>query len=728
MADINGTSGNDVLEGTEDDDNINGLSGDDVLNGLGGNDVLDGFTGNDTLNGGEGNDTLSSLTGNNQLSGDAGNDTLNGGSGNDNLDGGTGNDVLDGSSGEDLLFGGSGDDELDGSLGDDILVGEDGDDILEGGLGADLLVGGAGADQIDGGIGFNDIDIVSYDTSDAAVTINLETGVYSGGHAEGDIVTNIEFVITSNFNDTVIGSSDDDIISGLDGNDTLSGGAGDDVFVGGAGADIIDGGAGFDTVSFQGSVSGVTASLITGTGTGGDAEGDSFTNIIDFIGSDFNDNLTGDGQQNFLLGLEGDDVLTGGSERDGLEGGAGNDLLIGDGSPALSLDSVEGEVYRAFQAVFDRAPDLGGFNAFVTEVRAGRLTQEAVIAEFVESPEFQQTFGTLDNQGFVEQLFRNVLDREGDDQGIINFTNALEAETLTRAEVVLEFANSPEFVQLMTLPSASFATNVIIHPAEGQVFRIFQAVFNREPDFGGFTNFVNSIQAGVLTAQQITAEFVASPEFQATFGDLDDTEFVELLFTNVLPGNMDQQGRADFIEALGNGTLTRAQMVAELADSQELRNSTAEAADAFVATIFETSEDELDGGTGNDILLGGRGADDFIFDTLDGGADIILDFTAGVDEIDLGNNNPAFNSLAEILAAGSQVGLDTVFDFGGGNTLTLNNTVFADLEATDFFGFGGGTNAKVSGFTADASFEAARDQDDSLLSAEILQVVDDMVL
>ena len=313
-------------------------------------------------------------------------------------------------------------------------------------------------------------------------------------------------------------------------------------------------------------------------------------------------------------------------------------------------------------------------------------------------------------------------------QGVINFTNALNSETLTRAEVVLEFANSPEFVQLMTIPSASFATNVIIHPAEGQVFRIFQAVFDRAPDVGGFTNFVNSIQAGALTAEQITAEFVASPEFQATFGDLNDTDFIELLFTNVLPGNMDQQGRADFIEVLGNGTLTRAQVVAELADSQELRNSTAEAADAFVATIFETSEDELDGGTGNDILLGGRGPDDFLFDTLDGGADIILDFTAGVDEIDLGINNPAFNSLAEILAAGSQVGLDTVFDFGGGNTLTLNNTVFAELEATDFFGFGGGTSAKVSGFTADASFEAARDQDDSLLSAEILQVVDDMVL
>ena len=282
---------------------------------------------------------------------------------------------------------------------------------------------------------------------------------------------------------------------------------------------------------------------------------------------------------------------------------------------------------------------------------------------------------------------RQVLDREGDDQGIINFTNALNSETLTRAEVVLEFANSPEFVQLMTIPSASFATNVIIHPVEGQVFRIFQAVFDRAPDVGGFTNFVNSIQAGVLTAQEVTAEFVASPEFQATFGDLNDTDFVELLFTNVLPGNMDQQGRADFIEALGNGTLTRAQMVAELADSQELRNSTAEAADAFVETIFADSGDTLDGGTGNDTLFGGRGEDTFVFDTQIDGNDTVLDFTVGTDVIDLGDNIN-FDSFAEIIAAGTQLGLDTVFDFGGGNTLTLDNTVLTELTADDF-DFGG---------------------------------------
>ena len=128
-------------------------------------------------------------------------------------------------------------------------------------------------------------------------------------------------------------------------------------------------------------------------------------------------------------------------------------------------------------------------------------------------------------------------------------------------------------------------------------------------------------------------------------------------------------------------------MVAELADSQELRNSTADAADAFVATIFADNGDTLDGGTGNDTLFGGRGEDTFVFDTQIDGNDTVLDFTVGTDVIDLGDNIN-FDSFAEIIAAGTQLGLDTVFDFGGGNTLTLDNTVLTELTADDF-DFGG---------------------------------------
>ena len=378
-------------------------------------------------------------------------------------------------------------------------------------------------------------------------------------------------------------------------------------------------------------------------------------------------------QDDSLAGLGGSDVLF---------GLTGDDQLLGDAARSLSLESAEGQLFRAFQAVFDRNPDEGGFNAFLTEMRLGNATQETVIDEFVTSAEFQNTYGTLSNQEFVEQLYRNVLDREGDTDGIAAFTASIDGGA-SRASVVTEFANSAEFVQLMTLPSASFATNVIINPAEAQVFRIYQAVFLRDPDEGGFTAFTNSLQAGVQTTQAITAEFVGSEEFQNTYGSLDNAGFVELLFTNVLPGNTDTQGRADFTEALDAGALTRADMVAEFVDSFEFVQRMESLAAEFVAGTFTSSGDTLDGGMGNDIMFGGRGADSFAFDTQDGGADIVLDFTSGTDTLDLGAHAD-FDSFSEIMAVGSQVGLNTVFDFGDGNTLTLENVILADLTEADF--------------------------------------------
>jgi len=308
----------------------------------------------------------------------------------------------------------------------------------------------------------------------------------------------------------------------------------------------------------------------------------------------------------------------------------------------------------------------------------------------VTSQEFQNTYGDLGNRAFIEQLYRNVLDREGDATGINAFTGALDGGQ-SRASVVIEFANSPEFLQLMALPSASFATNVIIHPAEGQVFRIYQAVFDRAPDAGGFEAFVNSLQNNILTVESITAEFVASQEFQNTYGDLTNEAFVEALYTNVLPDNMDAQGRANFTEALDTGTLTRAAMVAEFAESQELRNSTSDAATAFVATAFTDNADTVDGGFDSDILFGGRGADNFVYN-LNSSADTILDFTTGTDTIELSASTD-FDTFAEIIAVGSQIGLDTVFDFGGANTLTLENTVLTELTEADF-GLDSSGNAK----------------------------------
>ncbi len=49
-----------------------------------------------------------------------------------------------------------------------------------------ILRGGAGGDTLDGGTG---TDLVTYFGTTAAVTVNLQTGVGSGGEAQGDSIS-----------------------------------------------------------------------------------------------------------------------------------------------------------------------------------------------------------------------------------------------------------------------------------------------------------------------------------------------------------------------------------------------------------------------------------------------------------------------------------------------------------------------------------------------------------
>jgi Ca2+-binding RTX toxin-like protein len=132
----------------------------------------------------------------------------------------------------------------------------------------------------------------------------------------------------------------DDLIYGYGGNDSIFGQTGDDRIVGGTGADAINGGGGSDTASYVTSTAGIIASLTAGAGVGGDAEGDTYTNIENLTGSDYADALVGNNSSNSLYGLDGNDFLDGKGGDDFMSGGSGNDTLKGGGG----ADDLQGSV------------------------------------------------------------------------------------------------------------------------------------------------------------------------------------------------------------------------------------------------------------------------------------------------------------------------------------------------------------------------------------------------
>jgi Ca2+-binding RTX toxin-like protein len=140
-------------------------------------------------------------------------------------------------------------------------------------------------------------------------------------------------------------------IDGGAGNDIITGSAGDDHISGGAGADILNGGAGIDWVDYSSAPDGVTVSLLTGTGTGGDAAGDTLANFENLIGSAAGDVLVGDGKANIIDGGAGTDTLTGNGGNDTLEsasgkftasGGGGNDTILLDVAKLNAASKIDG--------------------------------------------------------------------------------------------------------------------------------------------------------------------------------------------------------------------------------------------------------------------------------------------------------------------------------------------------------------------------------------------------
>jgi len=363
-----GSGSADTLRGDTQANTINGGAGDDTIEGRGGADKLDGGDGNDTVSYQNSSDRVTvnlTLAGAQSSTGDANGDTLSnfeniiGSDYNDTLTGNATVNILTGGKGNDLLVGGAGADILDG--GDDIdtvsyaastlgvtvnlgtgtgiggdaqddtlisienvtgsnfadrLTGTSGANILNGGSGNDILVSMGGADTLDGGA---DIDTADFSIATTAVTLNIATRTGTGADGATLSLLNLENLTGGTGNDSLTGDSGANILIGNDG---------DDLLVGGGGADVLSGGAGINTASYSTAGGAVAVNLssisvttdagivvVSGSGKGDDAEGDTLSGIRNLTGSNYNDFLVANSAGSRLDGGTGNDILVAGYRR-----------------------------------------------------------------------------------------------------------------------------------------------------------------------------------------------------------------------------------------------------------------------------------------------------------------------------------------------------------------------------------------------------------------------------
>jgi hypothetical protein len=125
--------------------------------------------------------------------------------------------------------------------------------------------------------------------------------------------------------------------------------------------------------------------------------------------------------------------------------------------------------------------------------------------------------------------------------------------------------------------------------AEDQtLIRLYQAVFDREPDEGGYEFWAKSLDS-TDNFDSILEKFTQSEEFQSIYSELDNAGFLTELYMNVLGREGDEGGFAYWLTNLDSGAVTTTYTVLFFAESEEFISDTFDSVQTFIETVGQHS-------------------------------------------------------------------------------------------------------------------------------------------
>jgi len=130
-----------------------------------------------------------------------------------------------------------------------------------------------------------------------------------------------------------------------------------------------------------------------------------------------------------------------------------------------------------------------------------------------------------------------------------------------------------------SLPGAPF-TETGCEEYSDSVVRLYQAGLGRSPDQGGFEFWLEAYTSGQWTFDRMAQFFVTSDEFQGSYGQLSDIDFIRQLYRNVLGREGDSVGVDYWFSQMAAG-MSRSVVLMRFAESPENITKTGTTPPAF---------------------------------------------------------------------------------------------------------------------------------------------------
>ncbi len=108
-------------------------------------------------------------------------------------------------------------------------------------------------------------------------------------------------------------------------------------------------------------------------------------------------------------------------------------------------EDTTGKMFRVYNAAFARFPDSDGLSYWIEQNSSGANSDRQVAESFLASDEFKKKYGdNISNEEYVNNLYKNILGRDADSEGLNYWVGQLENGIESRSEALLGFAESAE--------------------------------------------------------------------------------------------------------------------------------------------------------------------------------------------------------------------------------------------------------------------------------------------
>ena len=256
----------------------------------------------------------------------------------------------------------------------------------------------------------------------------------------------------------------------------------------------------------------------------------------------------------------------------------------------MAVVTTQQSVSALYVAIFNRAPDQAGLNAWVAQINAGKSFAD-VAAGFASHEVFTTGIGALSNAAYVAALYTNVLGSAGDAAGIAAWTALLNGGA-SKASIAASFVQSALTVDIPALLASG-----ALSAADAAAATIRQQTLTNKADVGIY--FANTLGAASnLNAATVTsskAGLEADPIYNASKAAIAGVNNTAASVQTAKDAIAVAAGSANPAQSLLGGTFTLTTGVDTFTG--------AASNDTFVATgATFGAADSINGGAGTDTL------------------------------------------------------------------------------------------------------------------------------